>query len=66
MSDDNTRNLHYFEAPTMKKLFSKLEEWQGENQQRFLSTAIQNDQGVFCCIALTSPIDVIVMVGTNA
>ena len=66
MSDDNTRNLHYFEAPSMRKLFTKLEEWQAENQQRLLSVSVLNDQGVFCCIALTTPSEVIIVDGSQA
>lgn len=61
MSDNNKRNLHYFEATSMKGLYESLEAWQAEEQKRFLSVSIERDGDSFCCIALTNPSEVIIM-----
>jgi hypothetical protein len=66
MSDDNKHNLLYFEAPTMKELFETMENWQQNNQRRLLSTNIQQDQGKFCCIALSNPTEVIICNGSSS
>ncbi len=55
MSDDNKRNLQYFEAPSMKELYESMETWQVENKKRLLSVSIERDADKFCCIALTNP-----------
>jgi hypothetical protein len=59
--DENKRNVHYFEADSMAALFDLLQAWQNENEKRFLSFGIENDAGMFCCIALTNPSEVIIM-----
>jgi hypothetical protein len=64
MSDDNKRNLLYFEAPSMKELYNLLETWQDENKKRFLSLSIEKDRGGFCCIGLTNPSEVVIVDGT--
>jgi hypothetical protein len=63
VADENKRNLHYFEAPSMASLFDVLQTWQNENEKRFLSLGIEKDRGRFCCIALTNPTEVIICNG---
>jgi len=60
MPEDNQHNILYFEAPTVKSLFESMDIWQKENGKRFLSTSIQKENGFFCCIALTNPMEVII------
>lgn len=60
---DNKRNLHYFEASSMRDLFGALDTWQVENKKRLLSLNVQHDVNGFCCIALTNPSEVIIMDG---
>ncbi len=60
MSDDNKRNLLFFEAASMRHLYEDMREWQVTNQKRFLSLSIQNDCGKFYCIALTNPGEVVI------
>ncbi len=60
MSDDNRRNLQFFEAASMRELYDTLRTWQEQNQKRFLSLSIQSDGGRFCCIALTNPSEVVI------
>jgi hypothetical protein len=60
MSDENKHNLIYFEGSSMRELYNLMEEWQKTNQKRLLSTNIQQDQGKFCCIALSNPTEVII------
>lgn len=61
MADDNKRNLHYFEAPSMRQLYEQMEAWQVEHQQRFLSLSVAKDVANYCCIALTNPTEVAIM-----
>jgi hypothetical protein len=63
MSDENKQNLLYFENRSMKGLFETMEEWQKINRKRLLSTNIQKDHGLFCCIALSNPTEVIICSG---
>ncbi len=60
MPDQNKRNLHYFESSSMRDLYDSLESWQNTNQKRFLSMSVQQDNGKFCCIALTNPTEVVI------
>jgi hypothetical protein len=60
MPDDNKHNLLYFESPTMRGLYSDMEEWQHTNHRRLLSVSIQQDGENFCCIALTNPTEVVI------
>lgn len=55
MLHENKRNIQYFENPSMRDLYKDMENWQNENHKRFLSTDIQKDGDMFCCIALTNP-----------
>src|SRR3954451_6637126 len=53
--DDDKENLLYFEAPSMRKLHEIMSHWQIDNRKRLLSTSVQQDGTMFCCIALTNP-----------
>jgi len=44
----------------MRSLYSDLEQWQNANDKRFLSLNIQQDDGKFCCVALTNPTEVVI------
>lgn len=65
MSNENKRNLQYFEAPSMRELFAMMQTWQNENDQRFLSLGIENDGDRFCCVALTNPSEVCIVNGPS-
>ena len=58
MKDDNKRNILYFESNSMKDLHDNMNDWQEENEKRFLSMSINKDDGKYCCIALTNPAEV--------
>jgi len=60
MSEQNKRNLLYFQNSSMKGLYESMEKWQNENKKRLLSICVQKDTGVFCCIALTNPTEVVI------
>ena len=60
MSDVNKRNLVYFEGPSMRGLYSCMDEWQQANNRRLLSISIQRDEDKYCCIALTNPTEVVI------
>ncbi len=63
MSDDNKRNLLFFEAPTMRELFADMDEWQATNRKRLQSVSVQPDGDGFACIALSNPTEVIIVNG---
>ncbi|MBC8493152.1 MAG: hypothetical protein H8D43_05135 [Chloroflexi bacterium] len=65
MSDENKRNLIYFESNSMKELYDTMEEWQQSNSKRLLSTSIHKDDGKFCCIALSNPSEVVICNGSS-
>ena len=56
---NNKENLQYFEATSMKGLFNNMKDWQEKHQKRLLSTNIQQEGGMFTCIALTNPTEVV-------
>ena len=60
MSDENKRNLQFFEACSMRELYDRMQAWQDTNHKRLLSISIQEDRGNFCCIALTNPSEVVI------
>jgi hypothetical protein len=60
MSDMNKRNLVYFENPSMRGLYVCMKEWQQANNRRLLSISVQQDDGNYCCIALTNPTEVVI------
>ena len=61
MSDPNKHNLVYFEHESMFGLYELMDEWQLTNEKRLLSTSIHQDNGRFCCIALTNPMEVTIV-----
>ena len=63
MSDDNKRNLLFFEATTMRELFADMDEWQATNRKRLQSVSVQPDGDSFACIALSNPTEVIIVDG---
>jgi hypothetical protein len=60
MSDMNKHNLVYFENPSMRGLYTAMDEWQQANNRRLLSISVQQDFGNYCCIALTNPTEVVI------
>jgi hypothetical protein len=58
MPSTNKHNIQYFESATMAGLHQELEMWQIEHKKRLLSTSIEKDGDIFCCIALTNPTEV--------
>ncbi len=65
MTDDNFRNLLFFENTSMKGLYQDLQNWQEAHQKRLLSLQIAQDGDMFSCIALTNPSEVIICNGGN-
>src|SRR5712691_5630227 len=65
MSDDNKRNLMFFESPSVRELYDTMDEWQKTNRKRLHSVNIQKDGDMFCCIALTNPTEVIITDATG-
>jgi len=63
MSEDNKRNLLFFEAPTMRELFAEMDDWQATNRKRLQSVSVQPDGDGFACIALSNPTEVIIVDG---
>ncbi len=63
MKENNKLNTVYFENSSMKGLYETMQNWQQENLKRLLSISIQNDNGIFCCIALTNPTEVVIVNG---
>lgn len=66
MSEDNKRNLLYFEAPTMRELFAEMDDWQAKHRKRLQSVSVQPDGGAFAAIALSNPTEVIIVNGVGA
>lgn len=60
MKPDNKRNILYFEAESLRELHACLDGWQVRNQKRFHSLSVHQDNGIFCCIALTNPTEVVI------
>ena len=60
MTDENKRNLLFFEASSMRELYDCMRNWQDANHKRMLSVSVQEDGGKFCCIALTNPTEVVI------
>jgi len=66
MHDSNKRNLLYFSNASMRGLYDTMETWQAVNEKRLLSLSIERDDGMFCCIALTNPTEVVICDGIDA
>ena len=45
----------------MKNLYKKMENWQEENEKRFLSFSIEKENSNYACIALTNPSEVVIV-----
>lgn len=60
---ENKINSLYFEAPTMRALFDKIQAWQVANRKRLLNVQVQKEGDVLCAIALTNPTEVIITSG---
>jgi hypothetical protein len=60
MSDENKKNIQFFEASSMRELYDHLRTWQDVNNKRFLSISIHSENEAFCCIALTNPTEVVI------
>ena len=60
MTEQNKRNLLFFEGSSMRELYNLMEDWQNANQKRFHSVSIERDGDGFCCIALTNPTEVVI------
>jgi len=65
MNDPNKRNLQYFKNASMDGLYADMEDWQNTNQKRLLSTSIQKDGDMFCCVALSNPSEVVICDGSG-
>jgi hypothetical protein len=63
MSGGNSRNLYYFEASSMRGLYTAIDSWQAANGKRLLSVDVERDGDVFCGIVLSNPMEVIIMDG---
>ena len=63
MDDSNKFNLLYFEDQSMRRLFQSMDQWQHEHKRRLLSTSIEKDGDLFCCIALGNPTEVVIVSG---
>ena len=58
MDKNNKHNILYFEGQSMKQLHNNMDEWQKDNEKRFLSMSVNKDGDNYCCIALTNPSEV--------
>ena len=63
MADNNKHNILYFEGSTMRVLHNTMDEWQKENEKRFLSMSVNKDGENYCCIALTNPSEMVIVNG---
>ena len=59
IADDNKRNIMFFDGPSVRKLYAKMDEWQKLNRKRFHSISVQKDGERFC-VALTNPTEVMI------
>ena len=59
--DNNKKNILWFSATSMKNLYKKMENWQKENEKRFLSFSIEKEDSNYACIALTNPSEVVIV-----
>ena len=59
----NKLNSLYFEAPTMRELYTAIQAWQVTHRKRLLNLQIQREGELLCCIALTNPTEVIITSG---
>jgi hypothetical protein len=57
---EEENNLRYFASSSMLNLCQEINEWQNRTNKSFQSINIQKDGDKFCCIALISPIKVMI------
>ena len=65
MPEDNKRNILYFDAPSMRALFDKIDAWQAKHRKRLQSISIQPEGDTFACIALSNPSEVVIVDGAG-
>jgi hypothetical protein len=65
MADGNKHNILDFESSSMRGLYECMESWQVTNEKRFLSMSVHQDDGKFCCVALTNPMEVVIVDGSD-
>jgi len=65
MAENNKHNILYFEGSSMRVLHNTMDEWQKENEKRFLSMSVNKDGETYCCIALTNPSEVVIVSGSD-
>jgi hypothetical protein len=61
VTDDNKRNLMFFESSSVRELYDKMDAWQQKVSKRLHLVTIHKDGEMFCCIALTNPAEVIIV-----
>ena len=59
MTDDNKRNIVYFEGETMRGLYEAIDTWQETERKRLASLSVQVCDGKYCAIAVTNPTEVV-------
>jgi len=65
MTDDNKRNIVYFEGETMRGLYEAIDTWQESERKRLASLSIQVCDGKYCAIAVTNPTEVVIVNGSR-
>ena len=50
----------------MKELFAEMDEWQAKHRKRLQSVSVQPDGGSFAAIALSKPIEVVIVDGASS
>jgi len=63
MTDDNKRNIVYFEGETMRGLYESIDTWQESERKRLASLSVQVCDGKYCAIAVTNPTEVVIVDG---
>ena len=63
MTDDNKRNIVYFEGETMRGLYEAIDTWQETERKRLASLSVQVCDGKYCAIAVTNPTEVVIVHG---
>ena len=63
MTDDNKRNIVYFEGETMRGLYEAIDTWQESERKRLASLSVQVCDGKYCAIAVTNPTEVVIVNG---
>ena len=63
MTDDNKRNIVYFEGETMRGLYEAIDTWQETERKRLASLSVQVCDGKYCAIAVTNPTEVVIVQG---